>query len=127
MFNRNSLIHFLIFAVVMLGVFLIYEGYQTYLRSEESELKSCISSLQGYLADSLKREEIKKKINPSKEWKILNNAERELLFTSLDINKRFNCGKSLFFVEGKFQNKDDLEIMVRQTDYGMEVLIKSLQ
>ncbi len=79
MVNRNSIANLALFAVFMLGVFLIYEGYQTYRRSEDAALESCILSLQGYLADSLKSEEIRKVINPSQEWKLLNNAEREFL------------------------------------------------
>lgn len=126
MFNRNSLANFLLFGLLLLGIFLVYKGIQIYRTSQEVELESCISSLQGYLGDSLKREEIKKVINPSREWKILDNNESKFLFESLDENKRFNCGKASFFIEKKFQNKNELEVLVRQNDDRMEVFIKGL-
>ncbi len=111
---------------IAFGVFVTYEIYQAFTDAQEAELESCISSLQGYLMETLRDEEIRRIINPSKEWKTLNYNEREVLFESLPSNKRFNCGDSSLFVDGKFQNRNDLEVKIRKIDYaaGMELHIK---
>jgi hypothetical protein len=124
---RYLIVAFGLFICTLVGL-LMYEGLKFYREIDESALLACINSMQDALMLSLKKEEVRKVINPNKEWKTLNKDEQEFLLNSIDKNKRVDCNKSYFDSDGNVTINDDMEVLVRQTGSNLtEVLIRKKQ
>jgi hypothetical protein len=112
---------------LVIGIFVVFKGYQIYRSAEDSAVESCILSIRQSLADTLKKEEVRKVISPSQEWRVLNKNEQDFLFNSIDNPKNLDCGRFAYFTAGKTQSGKDLHVSVRQISGKIDVIIEGLE
>jgi hypothetical protein len=115
--NRNPLKYVAIIMILIICGFVIYMGYLIYRSAEEAAVGSCISSIERILAEKLTDEG--SAINPSGQWKILSQEEKEFLFDSIKDSKYFDCYRFPFYEKGKTRDKQDVQVSIRQIDSRM--------
>jgi mRNA-degrading endonuclease RelE of RelBE toxin-antitoxin system len=114
--------------ILIICVAVIYFGYHIYKSFEDAAAFSCTSSIQAYFERNINNnEELRKIVNPTKEWKILGEKERNFLFNLITDLKQFDCGRFSFLTKGKTKSGENLQISAKQSDYGIIFKIEDLE
>lgn len=123
----QPLLYLAVALFLITGIFVVFKGYQIYRSSEDSAVQSCILSVSQALAETLKKEEVRKVINLSQEWKVLKKNEQDFLFNSIDNPMNLDCGRFAYYTKGQNQSGKELHISARQVNEKIDVFIEGIE
>jgi hypothetical protein len=125
--KTNTKRRFVIVILLILLVVLAFILFSVYRGFRYGAVHACVSSIKGNAAIALEKDEIKRVISPTREWRVLSKEERNLILNSFGDPYHFDCGGVPFFRNNDIRQGGDFQMSIRQIEGRIEVMVDGIE